>query len=213
MKYAKFITILLSVICVLSCDDSTDYFSDINIKPELYLIKDATKYSVLQDTFKITNKQYSIQYYYHDNDPFSSAEKNINILHGSGTLKIDENDSLIQYVPESIGEHELDLTVTDGANTSATVNLKLHVYDNDLPVAKMTLNLLEDNRYRIDASDSYDLDGSIIEYYFDYGSKQFTYTEPIIFVWADHIIDNGGITLTVTDNKGAKSLPLFVSIE
>ena len=103
------------------------------------------------------------------------------------------------------GGYTVTLTVTDndGAtdSTTATTNVV-----NQPPVAiikETTTTVMENEEINLDASESYDADGTIVSYSWDFGNGN-----TVTGVTADYTYTEAGdytVTLTVTDNDGASS--------
>lgn len=138
-----------------------------------------------------------------DPSPIDSATLSCTWADFSGAAISEPN-----YVcPGTPGDVIVTLTATDkdgaSAQDSATVTVKI-AEDNLPPQAKITVNLRDKSGriFRFNASGSIDPDGQIVSYEWDFGDGKAGTGVEII-----HEYDTVGtykVTLTVTDDKGAK---------
>lgn len=111
-----------------------------------------------------------------------------------------------KVVKELIKENMLELTITDnkGATVSATEVITVTESPNQSPIASFTANLrigVAPMENSFDASNSYDPDGNIISYAWDFKDGSIGSGETL-----NHTFSSMGsykVELTVTDNKGA----------
>jgi parallel beta-helix repeat protein len=83
---------------------------------------------------------------------------------------------------------------------------KFYILENVLPIADFTFSPLEPvvkERVTFDASSSYDPDGAIILYQWDFGDGTITSTSESTMTHYYRSTDDYGVTLTVTDNSSA----------
>ncbi|MGB9135286.1 MAG: PKD domain-containing protein [Candidatus Bathyarchaeia archaeon] len=104
------------------------------------------------------------------------------------------------------GTYTVTLTLTDDDGTSTSASAAKTILWNEKPVASFVESaqtLYTGEAIYFDASASYDLDGSISSYFWDFGDGSNSAA-----IVANHTyVDNGGytVTLTVTDDVGARS--------
>jgi len=122
---------------------------------------------------------------------------------GDGT---DATGVTVNHAYEHDGVYTVTLTVTDDDGGTASKSATKTV-SNRSPIALFTENATIvdiDELIRFNASDSYDQDGSILSYFWDFGDG----TNATMCVLLGHAyIENGDytVTLTVTDDDGASS--------
>ncbi len=113
------------------------------------------------------------------------------------------------------GEYTAKLRVTDGANAQAqdTVTISVNLAGNDLPIAQLAATPMEGNaplEVSFDATGSYDPDGFIVRYDFDFDGNGIwdAYDAESIASWT--YLHPGDFTakLRVTDNNGAQASAL-----
>ncbi|MDM8565756.1 PKD domain-containing protein [Candidatus Halobeggiatoa sp. HSG11] len=121
-----------------------------------------------------------------------------------------------EIILSEVGEHTITLTVTDddGATSQAskTITVKSEI-ENIPPVASFTVlpeSGITPLAVKLDASDSYDEDGEIVNYAWtiDYNSMDMAEDSDSNSAFSEIILSKIGIhtiTLTVTDNEGAIS--------
>jgi len=108
----------------------------------------------------------------------------------------------VNHVFDHSGTYTVTLTVTDnnGATDSETATISI---SNRQPIAAFTANtteVIENNAVFFDASASYDPDGTIVSYVWDFGDGT-----SATGVTAEHVYTSEGkhsVTLTLTDNDG-----------
>jgi len=121
-----------------------------------------------------------------------------------GTI-VTETDLSITHVYEDDGSYTVTLTVTDDDGATNSTSITKTVL-NRPPIASFTQNATTvdtEEAIHFDASNSFDLDGDIVEYFWDFGDET---NETGVTV--DHTYAEGGnytVILTVTDDDGATS--------
>jgi PKD repeat protein len=112
---------------------------------------------------------------------------------------------IVDHVYKDNGVYSVILTVTDNDGSSGSINASKNVLNMaPVPVFTGSTNaVLQSEVSRFDASSSYDLDGTIVVYSWDFGDGNVAEG-----VTVDHAYDESGtytITLTVTDDDAASS--------
>jgi PKD repeat protein len=122
---------------------------------------------------------------------------------GDGT---DATGITVNHAYEDDGNYTVTLTVTDDDGETASKSA-VETILNRSPIALFTENATVVNieeLIRFNASGSYDPDGSILGYFWDFGDG----TNASMTVVLDHVYEEAGnytVTLTVTDDDGASS--------
>jgi hypothetical protein len=130
-------------------------------------------------------------------------------------LDFGDNTNITTFLPAAIhtytkvGNYTVTLEVVDELNAhSAPVTLTIEVLPiNKLPVAILNASSSKiqiNKKITLDASQSYDPDGSIIAYFFDFGDgKNSSWIESFIISHEYNSSDKYQITVSVKDNRGA----------
>ncbi|MDG6222611.1 MAG: PKD domain-containing protein [Candidatus Bathyarchaeota archaeon] len=119
---------------------------------------------------------------------------------GDGTTA---TGAIVTHTYENSGSYKIELTVTDNEGATDSTTSTKTILNNE-PIAAFTQTSEEANKGEkivFDASESFDVDGTIVEYTWTFGD-QTTSTGVIV----DHSYPNTGeytVTLTVTDDDGA----------
>ena len=202
----KIISILAIAAALYACEEKRDIFEQENQSPIMVVRQDVdgSEYSgLLNDSLYIIEKdKFSAIIKVEDDQYRSSLDFYTDFMEGNGEVVME--DSNLFFIPGSLGMVRFITTIKDPYGLSDKIEINLYVFDNYIPVPSLTFKLLDNNNYQINASRSYDRDGEIINYHFDYGVKTVDWHEPIIEAYYKHIEDNGGVTLVLTDDKGAK---------
>jgi PKD repeat protein len=129
------------------------------------------------------------KYYWYFGDGNTSEEKNpVHIFEGEDIT------------------YEITLSVTDNDGGKSTDTIHISTLSNSPPVAIITSSIREGDAPKavlFDASNSYDNDGQIVRYSWDYDDGN-RYSSPS--ATANHLFEFPGqynVVLTVTDNEGA----------
>jgi len=200
---------------LLSCDNREDIFKQNNTKPYVGL-KSASgveEYSqTLVDTFKTGTDGYEAKIKIEDNHSFENLDIQF-LFEEDKEGEIQIEDSILLYTPNNPGLHSVQIRVIDPYGTTGDAYLILKVYDNYPPIPALTFSKLNNGNYRVNASASYDPDGEIVKYEYEYGVNTISTTEDKVEIWAEHLENNGGVTLILTDDKGDKSEPRYFELE
>ena len=112
----------------------------------------------------------------YDPDPWDEIE-DFTWDMGNGDLLYGDENGIVEYTyTEGGGQYEVTLTVTDTRDASGTDSL-IVTLNNTLPVAILELPSREVRTNKdlyFNAVDSYDPDGEVVEYYFDFGDGDST---------------------------------------
>ena len=103
------------------------------------------------------------------------------------------------------GNYTVTLTITDGDGATGTATSTKSVL-NRAPIASFTESTetaYTDEAFAFNASGSYDVDGSVVSYLWDFGDGTNATGITVQHAYADN--GNYTVTLTVTDNDGANS--------
>lgn len=104
---------------------------------------------------------------------------------------------------EDGGDYNITLIITDNDNSQAIEYITIHVNELPFPVINMTLPVYIHETVNFTANESYDLDGFIVDYYWDFGDGTND-----TGVNVSHVYKFKGpfeIILIVTDNADAKA--------
>jgi len=121
---------------------------------------------------------------------------------GDGTVI--GTDAIITYTFNTPGTYMVILTVTDDdPNNQMSDSVSIMIYVYSPPIADFTYspqNPFVMDEIEFDGSSSYDPDGSIVNWTWDFDTGDYAYGEVVTYVY----VSNGWytVTLTVTDNDG-----------
>jgi len=122
---------------------------------------------------------------------------------GDGSLPVNETDPITIHVYVSDGVYSVALTVTDNEGINATNSTMITVLR--APVASFTYSpgfVLVGDVVTFDASESYDPNGYIMNYTWDFGDGNITATTSPITTHTYATAKTYVVILTVTDNEG-----------
>ena len=110
-------------------------------------------------------------------------------------------DEIITY-DLTVGTHTVTLEVTDNGGDTDTDECIITILANQAPVADAGPDQSGyfDDTFTFDGSGSYDTDGSIVSYYWDFDDGTDAYGETVTHAYSD--AGTYTVTLTVTDNGG-----------
>jgi hypothetical protein len=201
----RVLSIIILALMVVSCYKN-NYYYDNNIAPTAYIYIDGELESETTLTYKLGEPAIKLHLSIEDDQ----SDFIITAINNDTQVELTvENDTVVYVTPMEKGNQIITIAVIDPYGFDARVNLFITVIDNYLPTADVTFKLLDNNNYEVNASGSYDPDGEIVDYHFDYGINSFSFHEPVVWIWDDHLEQNGGVTVTLTDDKGGKSEPKF----
>jgi len=167
---------------------------------------------VIPDVFIDEDTSYTYNLSIHEFDLEDSANSlwwNVSGVNSSlFDVNIDTNDILtIIPKPNVHGSDTITLTLTDSDGLTTSQNISVTVFPvNDLPVADFSFspkNPGVNQTITFNASSSYDLDGTIEEWIWDFGDGNVTSTTEEIIVHSYSSTGDYNVTLTVTDDEGA----------
>lgn len=223
MKYNA-ITILLLIL--FSCDDSLDQLQKENQSPEAFFTYLENDVTVIFDSVKFsstTKKRYSQDVTVSDSEGnlkeiffiitsgsgkvYSTAGRTERLLTVDPSLGVN-NIYKFSYEPEQLGYHEIKIFARDNLDEFDTLIVKLTVFENLPPVAKLTVKptrVVSKYEYTIDGTQSFDKDakygGEIALYRFNINSLIIDTKSPKFpYVFGGEQIVNIG--LKVQDSNG-----------
>lgn len=201
----------------MSCSKRESYLGTQNEAPVLLVraagSADTSFSSAAADSLRLSDRKAVIEYRLYDEENISGMHMEYLFSSGNGMFRIDGSEGVIEFYPEGTGIHSAEIRATDNFGLSAGAFIEITAYDNLKPVPHLTFRLQGNDTYLLDASGSYDRDGDIAEYTFDYGAGVVKWGEPTYSVWTNHIEENGGVTLTVKDDRGEESSPVFFELK
>jgi len=122
---------------------------------------------------------------------------------GDGSPQVNETDPIITHVYVTTGDYNVTLTVTDSEGLTDTITQIITV--SQAPVAVFTFSPsfpIVGETVFFNASDSYDPDGYLVSYVWNFGDGNVT-TVKVPLVTHSYIIEgNYTVKLTVVDNEG-----------
>lgn len=226
-KFIYIATVLLSL-TLFSCSDRYQSFEEDNSAPNIAIAFAGTQdFSPILDTrvkisLKSSLKVADVVLDVSDLDG-DIQSLTYNFLAGDGIVsqnnspieQIDFTQEIInvQVEPTTTGTNRIEFIVTDQFSNSSRVTLEIEAFINDEPIAVLSdrledLGVVDPFEFRINASDSFDQDGSIgggIQFYrYTVQGNTHTSTEssiPVIFPGSG----NYTITLQVQDSDGVWS--------
>jgi hypothetical protein len=193
---------------VTSCDDTTDYWYEINETPVITLRKynNGSYTNNLYDSLKLGFRNYEAQYIVVDSNETTIS---YNYQQGFGNVTINEIVNAITINADSLGVHIINFNALDILNKEGSAILTLEVFNNLAPVCLFDVTNRTDYEVFIDASNSYDADskfgGEIQFYKYKIGSFE---TSPIELSSIYYQFSNAGsyqIKVSVQDNNGVWS--------
>lgn len=200
------ILLTVSILFFASCDDTSDYWNEINDTPLITLKKynNGGSYSNnLYDSLKLDFGNYEIQYNIVDSN---KTVISYNYQQGLGIVSINEIVKKITIETDSLGVHIINFNATDILNKQGSAILTLEVFNNLSPVCLFDVTNRANHEIFIDASESYDRDskfGGEIQYY-KYIIGDFE-TNPIKLNSIYYQFTNAGsyqVQVSVQDNNG-----------
>lgn len=201
---------LICLMALASCDNSIDYFRNINQAPLILVYKDGQELTELNDSIKI---DYSRSYEYSVND---EEIVELRVLEPSEGLAVTIDKKEFTLTALQQGVHQVVVGSKDGFGELAVFPIHIVVYHNLLPVCKMGVVSIGRLEIEIDLSKSYDRDahfgGQIIRYEYDIDGYSFLST----FNQIHHIFGSGGIkniSARVQDNNNEWSPWVTVTID
>ena len=117
---------------------------------------------------------------------------------------------IITHVYNMTGNYTVSLNVTDNDDLSDTFTQDITVWPTQIPPFAYFVysppNIQVNSTATFDASGSYDLDGNITQYMWDFGDTNVTTTTTPIITHIYNATGNYTVTLNVTDNEGLSSI-------
>jgi hypothetical protein len=196
---------LLGLFFIASCDDTTDYWYEINDNPSLTIRKynNGSYIENLYDSLKLGFGSYKAQYRVIDTN---ETTVDFNYVQGLGSVEINDVVNTFTIETDSLGVQIIDFNATDILGKTGKARLTLEVFENLPPVCEFTTSLGSNYTVVVDASASYDQDskfgGQITKYKFSSGNYT---SDPINLSTFNLQFSNAGaynITVWVQDNNG-----------
>jgi pSer/pThr/pTyr-binding forkhead associated (FHA) protein len=106
----------------------------------------------------------------------------------------------------SVGKHTITLTVTDDEGDTDTATAQITINEENLPPvanAGPDFTVGVNETFTLDASDSYDPDGTIVEYSWTFGPYPYSSKSGKVVTHSYYTAGEYTVTLRVTDNNGA----------
>lgn len=225
----KNLGICIILVLLFSCDTREDYYLLNNKKPKFTIASNNSwsfnknQSTTIIDTLK-SGFDYKINLAWEDSNPLTlsymdnlSSTLSYDGIKGNDFLLNNSKDAIINT--STIGDHNIDLKITDPFNESVLTKINLFVFNNLKPVGEFTATKLSSssniNEYEFDASNSYDKDekfgGEIVIYSYDISNTQTSYNHTFnsnfsksLFIFPDTGIYS--INLIVYDNNNDQSV-------
>ncbi len=184
-----------------SCDQPKDYFLLSNQEPVVELKTLSGYYPELSDLHKLSlGGNYSCIFRYTDDQEICNFE--VSNISGSGIWEL--ADSTFYYLPDTIGQHIIELVFIDPYESFTSCRINLNVFWNYPPVAFFTYSV-ENGILSVDALESFDQDqdygGYIEKYKFCLDGNEYLLENPFFNQNIDSEIIHI-IKLQVQDNDG-----------
>jgi PKD repeat protein len=171
-------------------------------KVAIQIVKNRPPVAALTEATSIINEKEAVSFYASPSHDLDGTIVSYSWDFGDGTTA---TGNTVTHSYTNTGFYNVTLTVTDNDGATDTRVHPLHVTNvvNNPPVASFTataetVNI--DETLSFDASETYDSDGSIVAYSWDFGDGT-----AVTGVTAEHAYSQAGtytVTLTVTDNDG-----------
>jgi hypothetical protein len=208
----KLIYILL--IFILGCNTQDDYFNSINDQPVIEILNGSEYYQEIKDSLKLGYSDYELKYEVTDqHETFVEYDYYI----GSGSVEINSLSKRVKIIPDTIGTHQVDIIVFDIFEKRNIANIILEVFDNLPPKAVYDVDVLNDYKIVIDASESYDLDknfgGKIEKYRYQIGENYDVIHGLSLMNYQFTGAGNYVIKVSVQDNDGVWSEEESITIK
>lgn len=200
--------IYVFIIFLMGCNTQDDYFNSINDQPKLFVInpENVELVNEIKDSLKLKYEKYQLNYQVKDDHEIFM---DYDYVAGSGTVQINELSNLIQIFPDTIGTHKIKIIAFDIFEKNNSVDIVLEVFDNLIPETVFSVDILNDYKIVIDASESYDKDqnfgGKIERYRYKIGENYDVVHDLPIMNYQFTGAGNYKIQVSVQDNDGAWS--------
>ena len=223
MKTLKLISVL--AVLLTACDSTYEDLHKINRDPRITFTYLSNELTSTLDSVKNSSRLKTPydQYFTVEDDDNNLVEVYYKVRSGTGnvfsngnytnrTLSKNSNGIYhLQYRPKGLGYHQIEVYALDQLNGETKVTIDLISFDNIKPVARLDVTpkrLLGKYEYRINGSESFDVDGiyggAIELYQFNINSQVIELRQPeLSYVFGGE--DIYSIGLRVMDNDGVWS--------
>ncbi|PYF68431.1 PKD domain-containing protein [Pedobacter nutrimenti] len=222
MKRSFFI-ILIATGIVAGCDKREDYFVKNALPPDIGIQRGDQLFLNLSDSVKVIRAD---QKYYPIELKLGSVNSEINsltyqITQGKGEIEYREkpisgnslpseyNTVIVKYIPESLGQHQIQFTATNRFGAKQILNTRILFFNNIPPIAALKIDPTDNPKEFIingEGSTSGDakFGGYLVKYAIKVNDQEFILKSPKMH----YIFPQSGeytITLKVYDNDGASN--------
>lgn len=159
-----------ALLLLASCDDREQWIEDLNAAPQLTLTGESENDTLSTRLKYIAECDNCKEIRYNAQDPDGSINSiTYQLIKGDGEVrqndqavdKLGTNQTVFYYKPLKYGEHLLEITATDNFGLSDISYLLIDVFENEQPIATLSIEQDKDGIYTefiLDASGSVDGD-------------------------------------------------------
>lgn len=202
----KTAVLLMSIIIYTSCNETTDYFLELNQPPKTHIIINNQVDSIgYKDSIKIEGNPILFEIEIEDEENLEPY-----ISYDTTKLEITHNEQYDNYQIRAIGEGKstVEYQVTDAFNETISYKMELVSFKNLLPECNFEVSKQDQYTIKVDATDSFDRDskfgGYIEEYEYNLNGYEFTTNRSEIY-YTFGTTGNKNIKVRVKDNNEAWS--------
>ena len=225
----KNIFLFACVLLLFSCDTRKDFYKDLDLQPTISIRKLDKSFNVvsdyvttINDSFKISQETYNVQYKISDDQNIETLNKTTPIIgNGALTTNVSAPGKTYLFKPNSTGFMNFTINVEDSYNKSSSAIVNLSVFDNLLPIALVNYTntaVLDPYEFTIYGDQSYDQDlkfgGGIINYEFSI-SPSYHITTPnssIKYIFPTTGIYQVGLRVQDNDSIWSGSKVVYITV-